>query len=170
MTSDNSKTLRVAFLPATQDDIPSIIKLAQQIWRAYYPAIIGLAQVEYMLAQRYTEKEITSQMQAGERYYVALGDNQMVGYASLRADSDAWFLHQLYVLPSHFGFGIGTGFLHFLFHEAGYRTIRLQVNRKNIRAINFYFKNGFVIERCIDVDIGNGYYMNDYVMVKKFNQ
>ena len=33
-------------------------------------------------------------------------------------------------------------------------------------AINFYKKNGFQIIREEDVDIGNGYYMNDYVMSK----
>lgn len=46
-------------------------------------------------------------------------------------------------------------------------VIRLQVNRSNYKAINFYFKKGFVIERAEDFDIGNGYFMNDFVMIKK---
>jgi len=46
------------------------------------------------------------------------------------------------------------------------RPIRLQVNRKNYKAINFYFKNGFTIESVGDFDIGGGYYMNDFVMIK----
>ena len=48
------------------------------------------------------------------------------------------------------------------------KTITLTVNRKNIKAINFYFKIGFTIKSAEDFDIGNGYYMNDFVMVKKF--
>ena len=45
------------------------------------------------------------------------------------------------------------------------REMRLQVNRQNYKAINFYFKVGFVIERVADFDIGDGYFMNDFVMV-----
>jgi len=45
------------------------------------------------------------------------------------------------------------------------KAIRLQVNRQNYKPINFYFKMGFVIERVADFDIGDGYFMNDFVMV-----
>ena len=45
------------------------------------------------------------------------------------------------------------------------QTIRLQVNRMNYKAINFYFKHGFVIEKVADFDIGDGYFMNDFVMI-----
>ncbi len=44
-------------------------------------------------------------------------------------------------------------------------AVRLQVNRQNMKAINFYFKMGFVIEQVADFDIGDGYFMNDFVMV-----
>ena len=47
------------------------------------------------------------------------------------------------------------------------KTIRLTVNRKNHIAINYYFKNGFMIEEVKDFDIGDGYEMNDFVMLKK---
>jgi hypothetical protein len=39
------------------------------------------------------------------------------------------------------------------------------VNRQNYKAINFYFKLGFKIQTVADFDIGNGYVMNDFVMV-----
>jgi diamine N-acetyltransferase len=45
--------------------------------------------------------------------------------------------------------------------------LRLTVNRKNFKAINFYFKNGFIIESVKDFDIGNGYLMEDFVMLRK---
>jgi RimJ/RimL family protein N-acetyltransferase len=47
--------------------------------------------------------------------------------------------------------------------------IKLTVNRQNFKSINFYFKNGFKIEKVEDFDIGNGYWMNDFIMVKKNN-
>ena len=48
------------------------------------------------------------------------------------------------------------------------QTLRLTVNRQNYKSINFYFKNGFVIEKTADFDIGSGYFMNDFVMVYRF--
>jgi ribosomal protein S18 acetylase RimI-like enzyme len=44
--------------------------------------------------------------------------------------------------------------------------LRLQVNRQNYKAINFYFRNGFIIESIADFDIGDGYFMNDFIMLK----
>ena len=41
--------------------------------------------------------------------------------------------------------------------------LELNVNRKN-KAINFYKKYGFTILKEEDIDIGEGYFMNDYVM------
>ena len=46
-------------------------------------------------------------------------------------------------------------------------TIELTVNRQNYKAINFYFKNGFKIKEVADFDIGNGYFMNDFIMIKQ---
>jgi len=46
-------------------------------------------------------------------------------------------------------------------------TIRLTVNRSNYKTINFYFKFGFIIEEVKDFDIGNNYYMNDFIMIYK---
>jgi ribosomal protein S18 acetylase RimI-like enzyme len=43
------------------------------------------------------------------------------------------------------------------------KTIELQVNRHN-KAKDFYTKIGFTIKEEKDFDIGNGYFMNDYVM------
>ena len=39
------------------------------------------------------------------------------------------------------------------------------VNRMNYKAVNFYFKSGFTIEKVADFDIGDGYFMNDFVMI-----
>ena len=48
------------------------------------------------------------------------------------------------------------------------KTYTLTVNRQNYKSINFYFKNGFIINEIADFDIGNGYVMNDFVMKKMF--
>ena len=48
----------------------------------------------------------------------------------------------------------------------GATSLQLQVNRDNA-AKSFYEKLGFVILKEADFDIGNGYFMRDYVMEKK---
>jgi hypothetical protein len=50
--------------------------------------------------------------------------------------------------------------------SAGAVLLYLNVNRHN-KARLFYEKLGFIIAREEDNDIGNGFYMNDYVMEKK---
>ena len=47
--------------------------------------------------------------------------------------------------------------------------MRLFVNRENFKSINFYFKTGFIIEKIIDQPIGENFYMNDFIMIKKYN-
>ncbi len=47
----------------------------------------------------------------------------------------------------------------------GAENLILNVNRKN-KAKTFYEKNGFAVVREEDIDIGKGYFMNDYIMEK----
>jgi ribosomal protein S18 acetylase RimI-like enzyme len=46
---------------------------------------------------------------------------------------------------------------------AGNKNLLLNVNREN-PALGFYKKKGFEVIKTEDIDIGNGYFMNDYVM------
>jgi ribosomal protein S18 acetylase RimI-like enzyme len=48
----------------------------------------------------------------------------------------------------------------------GGKALRLNVNRNN-KAKEFYEKLGFTVIQEEDIDIGSGYYMNDYIMEKK---
>jgi ribosomal protein S18 acetylase RimI-like enzyme len=47
------------------------------------------------------------------------------------------------------------------------KFLQLQVNRENLNAINFYKKQGFFIIKAIDMDIGSGYFMKDYILQKR---
>jgi ribosomal protein S18 acetylase RimI-like enzyme len=51
----------------------------------------------------------------------------------------------------------------------GAGSIELNVNRYN-NALAFYQKLGYEILREEDIDIGEGFYMNDYVLFKKVSQ
>jgi ribosomal protein S18 acetylase RimI-like enzyme len=68
-------------------------------------------------------------------------------------------------LDKEAGKGIGTEILEELKKIIQPKKIRLTVNRNNFKSINFYFKNGFRIDSVAQFDIGEGYIMDDFIMV-----
>jgi Acetyltransferase (GNAT) family. len=159
--------MNLVFKRATAADAHTIIALAYEIWHQHYPNIISKEQIDYMLRTRYSTQKVNDGMKDGVQYFLAITNEQPIGFAAIEKQERCWFLHQFYLLPAQQRQGKGTCFLHFLLNEINHETIRLQVNRKNVNAINFYFKNGFIIERAADFDIGNGYFMNDFVMIRQ---
>jgi ribosomal protein S18 acetylase RimI-like enzyme len=72
------------------------------------------------------------------------------------------------VHPMLHGKGFGTKLLDNIVEEikpSGATTLLLNVNRHN-RAKSFYERYGFKVVGEEDISIGEGYFMNDYVMEK----
>jgi ribosomal protein S18 acetylase RimI-like enzyme len=162
--------MNYSFRPATEDDAAAISQLGRKIWHEHYPAIISHEQIEFMLGNRYSTGAIIKGMNRGEQYYLAFSENDAkpIALADIELKGDNYFLHKFYVDVAQHRAGIGTQFFSYIMARIDYhRFIRLQVNRLNFKAINFYFKMGFIIESTGDFDIGGGYYMNDFVMLKK---
>lgn len=163
-----SYLMSLTFQLATIADLPLIFALAEKIWRSHYPSIIGEEQVEYMLATRYNENVLAAGMAMGEKFYLLFDNDLPRAYASIQLQDEYIFLHKFYVDVESHGKGLGSQFFEFLLLQMPVeKKWRLQVNRQNIKAINFYFKMGFVIETVGDFDIGSGYFMNDFVMIRK---
>jgi GNAT superfamily N-acetyltransferase len=127
-----------------------------------------------MLELIYSKDALTNQVEYLHHAFIIVYENDSaVGFASysLKIDMDQtiYRLHKLYVLPGQQGKGTGKLLLNYIIDEikqAGANTLELNVNRHNI-AFHFYIKLGFTIAREEDIDIGEGYFMNDYVMEKK---
>jgi ribosomal protein S18 acetylase RimI-like enzyme len=71
-------------------------------------------------------------------------------------------------LPLFQGNGIGDSILNYIIDKIRLDipvSLLLNVNRDN-PSIHFYKKKGFKIIGSEDIDIGNGFFMNDYVMEK----
>ncbi|MES2763791.1 MAG: GNAT family N-acetyltransferase, partial [Bacteroidota bacterium] len=97
-------------------------------------------------------------------------DERSIGFISVSSENKTnYFLHKFYIDQQRSNKGIGTEVLNLLIQEVAPKLLTLTVNRQNFKSINFYFKNGFKIDRVEDFDIGNGYQMNDFVMVRKFS-
>ena len=160
----------ISFKQADLSDIPIIRSLAAKIWWAHYPDIITNDQIEYMLEMMYSEKSITTQMEQQQNYTLIYADGEAVGYYAVTEKSaKKFFLNKFYIDTKLHRKGIGAAaFDHIKSNDCrGYEEITLQVNRRNIKAVNFYFKHGFVIDYVDDFDIGNGYTMDDFFMKLK---
>ena len=153
------------FRKASIADILLISQLAEKIWREHYPSIISVEQINYMLQSRYSHEAIEEGMKGEEKYFLAYADEQPVAYASIEWKDGFYYLHKFYNDVSNHRKGIGKQFFDYLLTQIdSSKPIKLQVNRQNFKAVNFYFKVGFVIESIGDFHIGGGYYMNDFVM------
>ena len=82
------------FREATKKDVALISALADKIWREHYPAIITMQQIDYMLANRYSQSAIVDGMQRGEKYFLAIMDNEPAGYGSVEAKDGFYFMHK----------------------------------------------------------------------------
>jgi ribosomal protein S18 acetylase RimI-like enzyme len=157
------------FKKATIVDIPLIRQLADRIWKQHYITIITMEQIEYMLNKMYSVESLSDQINRGHNFTLVYDKDKAIGYISLESKNGKdYFLHKFYIEVNDQRRGIGSS----LFDSvekgiSGATTIELTVNRQNYKAINFYFKKGFVIKEIADFDIGNGYFMNDFVMIKR---
>ena len=151
----------------TVGDLNQIAELAKIIWQKHYPSIIGQEQVDYMLNKIYNLESLIDQIKnKNQQYYFIQSYNENVGFLSVTPEnSDCWMLNKFYVLEEKAGKGLGTLILQELKKIICPKKIRLTVNRNNIKSINFYFKNGFKIESTAIFDIGDGYIMDDFIMV-----
>lgn len=154
---------------ANPGEIPVIANLAKVIWNEYYPPIIGQKQVDYMLQLMYSENSLRDDFNENVRFFLAFIDDEPVGFTAFnRLKKGIVFLHKLYVLSEVRGSSVSRDLLERIEKEVSEnsREIHLQVNRFNIRAINFYFRQGFKISKVMDKPIGEGYVMEDYLMTK----
>ena len=155
---------------ATIEDIPCIRSMAMVVFPKTYKDILSPEQIDYMMEWMYSEKSLQKQMEEdGHIYYLAFKEDKPAGYLSIQPEGEHVFhLQKIYVLPSFQGMNLGKQ----LFEQAikaikelhpAPCQMRLNVNRQN-KAFTFYEKMGMTKVDEGDFPIGNGFYMNDYIM------
>lgn len=149
-------------------DIPAIRAMADVVFRDTYKEILSPEQMEYMMEMMYSEESLRRQLEEGVFFM-----DEGRGYASARpvgaADDGTprYHLEKLYVMPEARKTGLGQELFDTI---CGWVTSRepralleLNVNRSN-PALGFYERLGMARARSGDFPIGNGFYMNDYIM------
>lgn len=153
------------------DDIPLIRELTFRVWPQTYASILSQEQIDYMLEMMYSVNSLKDQMTEQECQFIIVYDaGNPVGFASYsEEDFKRWKLNKIYVLQNQQGKGTGKYVINYIIEEIKKQnavSLFLQVNRYN-NAKTFYERLGFTEIDFINLDIGNGYFMNDYVMEKK---
>lgn len=151
-------------------DISLIRSLAEQIWPKTYAPILSAKQIHYMMHLIYSADSLKQQIKKGDQFIIAYNTGIPVGFASFsEIEPGIYKLHKIYVLQSQQGKGTGKFLIEQVINDikpGGATILRLNVNRYN-SARSFYERLGFAVVRSEDIDIGSGYFMNDYVMEKK---
>ena len=153
------------------ESIPVIQLLAQITWVVAYKEILSEAQMSYMLGQIYSTKSLQNQIEEqGHQFILVTAEEKAAGFASYgvkkEEDQTIYKLHKIYIDPNQQGKGIGKILLDYILQDikpSGAKGLELNVNRHN-KALGFYQKLGFEIIDEQDIPIGNGYFMNDYIM------
>ena len=165
------KTIR----QANHGDCTLIYELAVPSWKVAYAEILSGEQMEYMLNRMYSEESLTRQMQEGHIFFIVFCDGIPAGFISFHPQGEnLYILEKLYVLPQVQGTGAGRFLVEKAeehirnLHPGKQFLFELNVNRNN-KAVKFYQRLGFHIDREVDEDIGNGFYKNDYIMQKMVN-
>lgn len=158
---------------ADESHIPVIIKIAYRTWYTAYAEILSKDQIDYMLEMMYTPESLQTQMSEGHKFRLAYDEElqEYAGFISFEHNYNQQSktkLHKLYILPCYQGMGVGKLLADIVETEAikqDNHLILLNVNRSN-KALFFYKFIGFVIVGNEDINIGNGYEMNDYILEK----
>ena len=155
---------------ANTSDLATVEQLAREIWPGTYGDILSAEQLNYMLDLIYNNDVLRDQMLNLQHTFLMVEqDGEPVAFAVYSTvEPGISKLHKIYVHQKTQGQGIGKQLIDHIVGQLRTQhihTLRLNVNRQN-KARFFYEKLGFEITKEEDIDIGNGYFMVDYVMEK----
>ena len=155
------------------EDIAKIQEIANITWPITYGEILTAAQLDYMLDLIYSDEALSKQIENKEQLFYLISDSEsVIGFIGIEhnyKEQAITKIHKIYLLPETQGKGYGKlvfNSIEKLALENNSKELLLNVNRFNT-ALNFYKKLGFEIKETVDIEIGNGYLMEDYVMGKK---
>ncbi|KIC62095.1 GCN5 family acetyltransferase [Chryseobacterium taiwanense] len=124
-----------------------------------------------MLSTMYSAEEIGSHLQQPNYHYYLIQDDAhgsyegFIGYEN-SYEENTTKLHRIYLVPESKGKGFGKDALLFLNEKTakyGDKRIVLNVNKNN-SARNFYESQGYKVYDEGVFDIGNGFFMDDFLM------
>ena len=158
------------YIKLTETDeslINDLSDLASSIVREHYNPILGTEQNDYMIAKFQSPSSIKEQLSHSISYYIVYTDDaEKAGFIAFYPRDNELYLSKFYLKKSQRGQGMARQMMEFLINEArkmGATSVTLNVNKHNDLAIAVYEKLSFHRIRSEKIDIGSGWYMDDYV-------
>lgn len=154
----------------TKEELTKVQSIALRTWPSTFAAILSPEQIQYMLNWMYSLDMLESQLDKGHTFLLVEDDGKELGFAGFElnyAEGPKAKLHKIYLLPEAQGKGAGKTLILEVVDrakKAGQKSLLLNVNKYNQKAIDFYLKMGFREIYKEVIDIGNGYVMDDVVM------
>jgi diamine N-acetyltransferase len=146
-------------------DLDRIVKLAKLTWFETYKEILSTEQSNFMFHKMYDKDILIENYNSGNEFYI-ISQNKDLGYMELIINNDNIKISKIYVLTGNQRKGIGKELINKAVNigqSYNSNKITLNVNRNNSAKL-FYLKNNFTIIKEVDIEIGNGYLMEDYLM------
>lgn len=163
----------ITITAATINDIKQIQNIVNITWPITYGEILSKEQLDYMLGLFYSTEALNEQYNKKiQLFYMIDEDETNIGFIGIEHNYNGEAvtkIHKIYLLPETQGKGIGKKVIDEigkLALENNSKALLLNVNRFN-SALGFYKKIGFEVKEEVDIEIGNSYLMEDYVMEKK---
>ncbi|MBR0459264.1 MAG: GNAT family N-acetyltransferase [Victivallales bacterium] len=152
-----------------KEELPLVRTLADQVWPDTFRPILPPPQIPYMMEMMYSLPVMEKEFDEGVSYYILFIHDKPAGYLQLSPyhPEGTAKLHKIYLLQEHQGKGYGSFLIQFgldTLRKEGFQRAILNVNKHNDKAIRSYFRNGFTIAETVKNDIGNGFFMDDFVM------
>ncbi len=148
------------------DYIKEMSVLASKIVKEYYDPIIGSEQNDYMIQKFQSYESIREQLSKGYRYFFVIDDeNCKIGFIAVIQQDKGLYLSKFYLEKAARGKGYARLMMNFVIENARKnhsRSVSLNVNKYNESRF-IYEKLGFRQVRKEKIDIGGGYYMDDFV-------
>lgn len=149
------------------EDVSALSQLAARIVRQHFDPLIGSEQNTYMIAKFQTPEAIRRQMDEGSRYYWVKVKGQPAGFLAFYPRDGKLYLSKFYLAQEWRGKHLARQMHRFVCDAARKEqlpAVFLNVNRHNTEVISIYEHLGFQKLREEKNDIGNGFYMDDYVL------
>lgn len=143
--------------------------IAHQTWPNTFAEILTTKQIDYMLDWMYHKAILEKNYDDGHQFYAYFENNLAIGFMAIQVnllEGKSMKIHKLYVLPNQQGKGVGYKLIQKAIEIANnleQKNVFLNVNRFN-KAVDFYKRVGFSILKEENIEIGNGFLMEDYVM------
>jgi len=143
-----------------------IADLARKTFLETYGETGNSENLQLYVDAHFTEENIRNELSNPDfRFFIAWINHNAVGFTKIRKDrspkgitgKNCLEIQRIYVLQEYQGFSVGKeliGLIKKIALEENSQVIWLQVWQKNVKAIQFYQKSGFVVYETCSFDFG----------------